>query len=118
MGNSPESYFNLVYTDLSSVEIKAGRDGGLNVQNFNDALQAMISNDTHLVMDGGAGPGVFERSWWNNDSISGYAAGAAVWLNTESRSDFLNVRKQDIIKYVIGNQLADEYKAISSDPDL
>lgn len=101
---------------ILSVQIQTGRNGGVNVANFNAVVEKLVENDRHLMPDTQSGPRVFERAWFNDPSVPGYDPGDAVWLNTEDPTDFVNAKTGDIRRYIGGNaRLKNLYRSISGD---
>jgi hypothetical protein len=43
-----------------------------------------MENDNEILRNVGSDINVWECKWYNNNKISGYPKGHAVWVNTES----------------------------------
>ena len=92
---------NLKQTDLSAIEIL--NDAQLNQSAINASLQKLVENDIQLANPNGCAPKIWECKWYNDQSISGYPKGYAVWYNTESPDQFIAFHATQIYNYAKNN---------------
>lgn len=89
----------LEYTDLDQLRISE-----IKTESLNQTFSKMVRNDMALLPNTGVSPGVWERKWYNDDSVAGYSEGDAVWLNTEDIDEFVKNKESDIYAYAEQNQ--------------
>ena len=101
----------LKYTELDQVKSEY-----ISINGLTESFHKLLENDDSLLMSLRNKPGVWEKKWYNDDSILGYQKGAAVWLNTEDVTQFINARFDEIEHYILNSDRRGEYLSISSDP--
>lgn len=92
----------------------------VNNQELNNALKAMIANDSKLVLTDGISPKVWTCTWYNDPTSRRkqklYKKNDAVWVNTEDPDMFVKNHIPYIRNVVLNNsQLRAEYQRVEGD---
>ena len=74
-------------------------DVGFNADTISNVFSKLLENDRGLVWSSSSSPKLWESTWRNNPSFTGYNKGDAVWLNTESKQSIIVKRENDILSY-------------------
>ena len=72
-------------------------------KNANVPLTYLVQNDNMLIPPTDYMPQIWERKWFNNDSIAGYQKGDVVWKWTMDENDFFFFFLQLIRSYASYN---------------
>lgn len=73
------------------------------IQQLNNTLRKLIQNDSLFIDGKRISPQLWECKWLNNDSVSGYPKGYAVWINTNSYESVFAANRQHIFDYAQNN---------------
>lgn len=77
----------LAYNEVKDVTLNDSQK--ITIQNLNRLYSRMVENDKKNLPNESAAPGIWERTWLNDNSRPGYRKGQAVWINTEDPDEFI-----------------------------
>lgn len=92
------------YDDICLSVVKS-----VNSQTINESLSYLAQNDNMLIPPTDYMPQIWERKWYNNDSIAGYQKGDVVWKWTMTEDQFLSTHIQLIRMYASQNDRLRSY---------
>lgn len=104
------------YTSID--QLKFNHNSYIRKTDINDKFKKLIENDILLDPSSNIKPQIWECKWFNNNNISGYNKGDAVWINTESEINFIKKHISDIYNYALNNQyLKQKIKTYTTDDE-
>ena len=86
----------------------------ITINGVSNAFKKLIENDQTINDTICNNIDVWECKWFNNNKMSGYPRGTAVWVNTEDVDQFIRSRYDDIEQYILKSQYDIIYSTISS----
>lgn len=90
----------------------------ISLNGVSQSFKRMMENDNEILKNVGSDINVWECRWYNNNKISGYPKGHAVWINTENVDQFIRNKYSDIEQYILNSQYVGMYSNISSNTSL
>lgn len=90
----------------------------ITINSISQSFKRIMENDNEILRNVGSDINVWECKWYNNNKISGYPKGHAVWVNTENVEQFVRNKYNDIEQYILNSQYVGLYSNISSNTNL
>lgn len=90
----------------------------LNTDIINRSLSVMVMNDIAILPQNNYIPSIWERKWFNNDTIPGYQRGDVVWKYTLNGDEFLQNYASIVYKYSKENPRISAYLLCSDQYQL
>lgn len=87
----------------------------ISINSLTEMFGKLVENDQELLVSLQNKPGIWEKMWYNDNQISGYAKGATVWVNTEVDSELVAEKFETIKQYILNSKYRNQFINISGD---